>query len=279
MEVWAHSLVKNEARWLWYSVSSVINHVDKLLLWDTGSIDGSVEIEKELVKKYPDKIVLKNREQKTAEDFTRVRQEMLEETKADWLLILDGDEVWWEKSIKKLIETIVEKGDRLETIVSPLYNVVGDIYHYQDESAGQYRIDGRQGHLNIRAMNLNIPGLHVEKPHGSQGYYDGEGTLVQEREKDKRIFLEERYMHFTNVTRSSSRANDFLVPKRKFKLKYEIGKSFPKDFYYPEVFFRSRPKIVESIWKVSDFSFKSRASLETPLRKMKRKLWKSGVGY
>ena len=57
--LWAHTMVKNEARWLWYSVNSVIDHVDKLLLWDTGSTDGSIEIEKELVRKYPNKIVFK----------------------------------------------------------------------------------------------------------------------------------------------------------------------------------------------------------------------------
>ena len=59
MEVWAHTLVKNEARWLWYSVSSVIKHVDKLLLWDAGSTDQSSEIEKELERMYPGKIILK----------------------------------------------------------------------------------------------------------------------------------------------------------------------------------------------------------------------------
>ena len=73
MEIWAHTMVKNEARWLWYSVSSVIGHIDKLILWDTGSTDGSVEIGKELEKRYPEKIIFKQREQVTAEDFKNVR--------------------------------------------------------------------------------------------------------------------------------------------------------------------------------------------------------------
>ncbi|KKR53922.1 MAG: Glycosyl transferase family 2 [Candidatus Woesebacteria bacterium GW2011_GWD2_40_19] len=71
MQVWAHTLVKNEEKWLWYSVTSVIDHVDKLLLWDTGSTDKSIEIEKELEKKYPGKIELKQRKITSPSDFTK----------------------------------------------------------------------------------------------------------------------------------------------------------------------------------------------------------------
>jgi hypothetical protein len=63
------------------------------------------------------------------------------------------------------------------------------------------------------------------------------------------------------------------------KLKYEIGEPFPKDFYYPEVFFRPRPEIVESPWKVMNPKFKFRALFETPPRKIKRRLWWGKAGY
>ena len=55
MEIWAHAMIKNEARWLWYSITSVIDHVDKVLLWDTGSTDGTIKVEQDLIKKYPSK--------------------------------------------------------------------------------------------------------------------------------------------------------------------------------------------------------------------------------
>src|SRR5260221_14038425 len=103
MEVWAHTMVKNEARWLWYSVSSVIDYVDKLLLWDTGSTDATLKIEQELINKYPGKIFYKRRNQTTVQDFAAVRQEMLYETKSDWFLMLDGDEIWWQDSIRNLV--------------------------------------------------------------------------------------------------------------------------------------------------------------------------------
>jgi len=168
MEIWVQTMVKNEAKWLWYSVTSVINHVDKLLLWDTGSTDGSLEIEKELVKKYSDKITYRKRDLASAEDFTKVRQEMLNETKSDWFLMLDGDEIWWEESIKTFVRTINESAD-LESIVVPTLNLVGDIFHYQDKSAGNYHLAGRVGHYNLRGINRLIPGLHSQGVHGVWG--------------------------------------------------------------------------------------------------------------
>lgn len=53
----AHTIIKNESRWLWYSATSVIDYVDKILLWDTGSTDGSLEIEKELKKGGPRRLI------------------------------------------------------------------------------------------------------------------------------------------------------------------------------------------------------------------------------
>jgi len=275
----AHTLVKNEDKYLWYAVMSVIDQVDSVMLWDTGSSDNTWKIIEEMIKLYPKKIKFKEVGEVTPEEFPKMRQKMLEETKADWVILVDGDEVWWQDSVAKVAEFIREHGDAYETIVSPSYNVVGDIFHYQEELAGQYKIDGRQGHLNIRAMSMKIPRLHVEKPHGSQGYYDEKRVVIQDRQKDKRMFLNVPYMHFTNVSRSTDRSNDLLVPKREGKLKYELGESFPKDFYYPEVFFRPRPLVVESPWKVSDSKFNSRAFVETPMRKIKRRVWKSRTGY
>ena len=43
-KIWAHTLVKNEERFIWFSVMSVIVNVDKVLIWDTGSTDDTVKI-------------------------------------------------------------------------------------------------------------------------------------------------------------------------------------------------------------------------------------------
>lgn len=273
-----HTLVKNEARWLWYSVSSVVEYVDKILLWDSGSTDETLEIIKELRKKYPNKIDFKEREINSAEEFTQVRQEMLDETTSDWFLVVDGDEVWWDDSIRKVIKLIQEKGNELESVVVPTINPVGDIFHYQEEAAGKYKIVGKVGHFNLRAINTRIPGLQALGPHGQMGWADGEGKMIQERGSEKVIFVDAPYLHMTHLKRAGGN-KDAEVVKRTMKLKYEIGRSFPKDFYYPEAFFSDRPRMVPSPWGVMGPGFKLRAVIETPARKLKRRVWKGRVGY
>lgn len=278
MAICAHTLVKNEEKWLWYSVISAIDYVDKVLLWDTGSTDESVQIEKELLKKYPDKIILKSRPQKTAEEFTDVRQEMLEATKADWILMLDADEIWYRDSIKKVVDLIKNKGNSLESIVVPTINLVGDIFHKQEEIAGRYKLAGRVGHLNLRALNVKIPGLHSQGKHGVWGWADNDNKMIQEREEDKIKFVDAPYIHTTFLQRGG-KGNDGVVVKRKKKLKYEIGESFPLDFYYPECLFEDKPVFVENPWKKMTNAFKFRALFETPLRMLKRRIWWGRAGY
>jgi len=273
----AHTLVKNEARFLWYSVSSVVDHVDKILLWDTGSTDGSLEIEKEIEKRWPEKIELKNFSvQKFDEEA--IRQQMLDETSSDWFIVVDADEIWWEDSIKKVTDLIKEKGNELESIVVPTINPVGDIFHRQEEQAGKYHIAGKVGHYNLRAVKRSIPGLHVEGPHGKMTFADENGISIQDRDANKIAFLDAPYLHTTYLQRAKGNLDKEVV-KRIKKRKYEIGLSLPKDFYYPEVLFMPRPESVVSPWRRMGLGFKIRAAIETPLRKIKRRLWHGGVGY
>ncbi|OGM04444.1 hypothetical protein A2715_05060 [Candidatus Woesebacteria bacterium RIFCSPHIGHO2_01_FULL_39_32] len=280
MKIWAHSLVRNEERYLWFAVTSVIDYVYKVLLWDTGSSDNTLNIIRELRKAFPNKIDFKQVREVDKDKFTLMRQKMLDQTKSDWVILVDGDEVWWDDSIKKIVETIHSKGNSLETLVHGYYNVIGDIYHYQEEKAGRYTIDGHVGHLTIRAINQKIPGLHFGKPHGQQGIFDSKERLIQDRDKKKRFFIDEKlYLHFTHMIRSSSLKDDLKVMKRDIKAKHELGTPFPLDFYYPEVFFKPRPDIVHLPWSKMGSRYFLRAFFETPLRKFKRRVFKGKSGY
>lgn len=273
MELCVNTLVRNEDRYLWYAIRSVIDHVDKVLLWDTGSTDNTLKIIKELQDRYPKKIYFREMGEVNPDQFTAVRQKMLEASDCDWIIIVDGDEVWWKDRIQEIKTIVNSQGEKLDSIVSRYYNIVGDLYHYQNESAGKYNIDGKIGNYTIRAFNRNIKGLKFAKPHGQQGLYDKEGVLIQNRDISKRRWQKGySYLHFTNMQRSGRRADDLKVPKRSFKLKYEIGESFPLDFYYPESFFAERPDNVESIWKQQQSIFKLKAMIQEPLRFLKRKI-------
>lgn len=279
MQIWAHTLVKNESRWLWYSVASVVNHVDKVLLWDTGSTDGTLEVINNLSRAFPNKILVENKTINTPSDFTQVRQQMLDKTKADWFLMIDGDEIWWDEHITKLVDFIQKNGSKYESVVVPTINLVGDVFHYQEDAAGMYNLAGKVGHYNLRAINTKISGLHSQGVHGVWGWADESNKMIQERDPEKIKFLDIPYMHATNLRRADLGANDAKVIKRKNKFRYELGIEFPKDYFYPEVFFRKTVGGLVSPWGRIDNKFKIRAGFETPLRQVKRRLIKNKVGY
>lgn len=266
-----NTIVKNEEKYIWFAITSVISYMDKILVWDTGSTDKTVDIIKLVQKEYKNKIIFKEAGPVDKNSFTDLRQKMLDETKSDWFFVLDGDEIWWDKSIKSLIEVVHEKGNDLDLIVTPFYSVIGDIYHYQEEKAGKYELAGRKGHLNIRAINRKIPGLHVDKPYGQEGYFDGKGIAIQDRDPERIYYLNEPYLHFSNIKRSSG-AEDKKVMQREKKIRYETGLKFPRNFKYPEVFHKDKPNQVPSPWEIMSTGYKIRAAIETPLRKLKRRL-------
>lgn len=263
MKIWVNTIVNNEENFVWFAIMSVIDFVDKVLIWDTGSTDKTVKIIKELKKKLGDKIDFKEVGPVDGNEFTKMRQAMLEQSNCDWIIILDGDEVWWKKSIKKLVQEIKKKGQEIDGIVVPMFMAVGDIYHYQKEEAGKYQLLGKKGHLSLRAVNKTIPGLYVGKPYGSEGYFDESNQPIQERKQI--MFLDAPYLHTSHLKRSPQ--------KRKYdKFKYELGRPFPDNFKYPEALSEPYPKLVSSPWvRISGMDF-LKAKVLTPLRQMKRRL-------
>lgn len=257
-----HCIVKNEENFIWFAVSSVIEYIDKAVIWDTGSTDATVEIIEELKKIYPDKISFRQYGNVSSEGLSRARQEMLDETNADWLITLDGDEVWWDDSIRKLVDEI--KRGKSEAVAVRTLNSVGDIFHFLPESVGQYQIAGQKGHLNLRALSTKIPGLHVGGIYPREAYLDKNNLPVQERKSVE--LLEVAYLHLTHLERS--RAKKQTAGERKFR--YEIGLPFAKDFYYPEVFFKKKPAIVPGPWRRLSGLPRVISALETPLKKIKR---------
>lgn len=261
MKIFANTIVQNEENFLWFAVMSVADFVDKILIWDSGSTDRTVEVIKELKDRLGSKLEFKEVGKIDSVQFTKMRQKMLDESSCDWILILDGDEIWWERSIKKVVSEINERGSDIEGIVVPMRVPVGDIYHLQEEEAGKYKILGKTGHFSLKAFSKNISGLHVDWPYGKEGFFDGEGKLIQEREKI--VFVEAPFLHVTHLKRSSL--------KREYdKYKYELGKKLEEGFKFPEVLYREYPKFFTPPWVRISGAKLLKAKILTPLRKIKR---------
>ncbi len=254
MKISAHVLIKNEENFIWFAINSILDYVDEVLVWDNGSKDKTVSIIESIKSsKIKFRDVSKIR-------FEKARQEMIDDTKADWIFLLDGDEIWHDAAISNIKDQILKVGDKKDCIVVSNYMLVGDMFHYQEEKAGRYKIGGKVGHYNVRAVR-NFPGLHIEGVYGNEGFVNRDGVKVQNLPKERVLFLNIPYLHASFLRRTSK-------GKRK---KFEMGEEFPYDFYYPEVFFRPRPEIVPSVWESMGFSFKPRAFFETPLKKIYRR--------
>ncbi len=259
MKICAQMIVKNEENFVWYAINSIIDYVDKVVVWDTGSSDKTVEIIKAINNP---KIDFKEKGTVTPHGFAGLRNEMVKLTSADWIFILDGDEIWPKVGIEEIVSLINKYGKSKDLIVSPVKMLIGDIYHYQEEKAGRYKIKCKTGHLNVRAIR-NFDGLQVKGYFGNEGYVDKNNVDIQNLPDERIIFAKNSYLHASHLKRSS---------KVNLKYKYELGIPFQNDFYYPEVFFRSRPSIVPSPWKAIPTGYRARAFFETPLKKMKRRL-------
>lgn len=240
MKIWVNCIVHNEENFIWFAIMSVMDFVDRVLVWDSGSTDKTVEIIKEIKNKKGEKIDFKKVGFQDKHGYTKIRQAQLDQSDCDWILILDGDEVWWSDSIREVVNVINTRKD-IDAVVSPFYNMVGDIYHYQHEKEGKYEIAGRRGHLTIRAINRRIPGLHLEGPYGKESYVDKNRVPVQQRDPKKLIFTDLPFMHLTHLQRSSRSSHG--------KYKIDRGLKVKRGFLFPEVFNLERPINIPNPWR------------------------------
>ncbi|MEK7172826.1 MAG: glycosyltransferase [Patescibacteria group bacterium] len=228
----AHCLLKNEENFIGYAIKSVIDFVDYVLVFDTGSTDKTVEIIQGLAQEHPGKIIF---EEKGACDFerhTHLRQEMIERTKTDWFMILDGDEVWPRRAIKEAKEAI-GKGV-YDGIKTHFYECVGDIYHkHYKESYITLRF--------VKVGDVYSSGNFIQ-----DNFYTKTG---EEFLKKKNIYLlRNRYWHLTHLERSSLDNYDYSsggtrIKKRRLTY-FLIGRKINENA--PEVFEESKNKLALS---------------------------------
>lgn len=273
-KITVHTLVKNEQCWIWFALMSVLDFVDEIMVWDTGSADKTVEIVKTISSP---KIKLKEIGPVDAVSHTAARQQMLEETDSDWILILDGDEIWWHDSLVSCIDASMHRSCP-SALINPTINLVGDIFHFQDPQESKYIIGDYHGAYNLRFISRKIPGLHIGNPHGRQEYRDNMETALQDFPSGKLLFVNAPYLHATHLPRSGSRSGDKNTLKRGFKYRYELGHKFSRDFVYPEVFYLPYPSAVPDPFFRRSPGYLAKSLLITPFRWLKHHLVKTGTG-
>lgn len=259
----AHILVRNEEQWVWYAIRSVLPYVSKVVVFDTGSTDLTATIIRSISSK---RIDFQERGPQDRQGLVRLRNEMLTLTKTGWFLLVDGDEIWPRRAIRKLVNAAAAANQGIWGIVVRTRNCVGDIQHFQPESAGKYRLLGRTGHFSIRAYR-KLPGFSWKGEYPWEAFCDNQGTPINDQDRHLR-FLDVAYWHVTHLRRSS-RSDEVLDRQKKRKRELGIAASRSE---LPEVFFRDRPKIVPPpVWQATPTD-QLLSTVTTPLRKIKRRL-------
>lgn len=252
-----HAIIKNEEQWVWYALQSVINYVVKIIVYDTGSKDSTIEVIKSIKS---DKILFSEKSRVTPGELVQLRNDQIRQTETDWFMLLDGDEVWSEAGMNEASTKIKSASKNITAFVSKTLIPLGDLFHYQSESAGRYRLLGRTGHFNLRGYRKK-GGYRWIGRYPLETYVDGKGIPIQEKSKNL-VMLEYPYWHLTHLKRSNKDIHR--------KLKLEIGEK--RKILLPEVFFKTRPNIIPSPWTSFTQKEKVYSYFFTPLVKLKRKL-------
>lgn len=247
-----HMVVKNEDRWIWFSIMSVIDFLDKLIVFDTGSIDSTNEIIENIINDpiYRKKIIYEKIENVTPENFYLVRQKQIDMTESDYFMVIDGDEIWYKESLKELNEILSNSKPLL--VATKFINCCGDIFHYRYDERETYCIEGIIGSITIRVYSTNIPEIRCGGVYGVEGYIDETGCAVQANGYSTQI-MKGKYLHMSLLNRSSCQRGDFSIKYRRAKIHAHWDAKFEPDFKYPEVLYSQYPSIVKSPFK-KDFN-------------------------
>ncbi len=202
IKITTHTLVKNEDSFIYYALKAWESRAFEMLVYDDNSTDKTVE---KINSLNSSKIKLKEFKAARSGDITKARNEMLLETKTDWFLILDGDEVWSDKTIDEFLEFLEKQPKNIWAVGMRTKNAIGDVFHYLDDSSGRYKILDKVGHLNIRAYK-KLPGFSWQGNYPIEYYGDTSGNSIN-GQNNHLAFFEGHYFHFTNLSRSSKPRN------------------------------------------------------------------------
>jgi glycosyltransferase involved in cell wall biosynthesis len=92
-------MVLNEERFVRSAILSVLPIAAQVLVYDTGSTDRTLD---EVASIQSDKIVIVKKPMPGPGDLSRYHTEMIEQTKTEWFMMADGDEIYPDYAIQRI---------------------------------------------------------------------------------------------------------------------------------------------------------------------------------
>lgn len=242
MNLTAHMIVLNEENWVKYGIQSVLPYVDKFIIFDTGSIDNTVEIIKNIKSS---KIIFEEKGKADAGQMVALRNEQIKKTKTKWFMLVDGDEIYPSRIFGE-----INLSDNYTGIYLKNHICVGDIYHQMSARYGRYALCGHSGHLNMRFYRI-INGWQWWGEYPLEHYGPNPNVSINTM-CDKLQFINDYYWHMSFMKRSSMTSRNHI--------KYDFGEKIKDQI----------PKIFDGkALRKRSTKYLFRSLLETPIRRVK----------
>lgn len=113
LDVTGHFMLRNERYWTPYVLTSAALALDRLIVVDCGSEDGTPDMVRLVQDAFPNKIHFETTGPLTPEQNGAIRQYMTDLTKTEWAAVMDGDEIYPHQSLVNLLNTTLEDYIRL----------------------------------------------------------------------------------------------------------------------------------------------------------------------
>lgn len=254
--VTAQMVVRNDEKFVFFAVKSVLPFVDKFLITDNGSNDLTWDILQQFA--HLPKVSL---QRSVGSPVTKLRQSQLKKTKTPWFLLVDGDEIWPQAQLKKLLENIYKLPQNKMAVVNKTRNCVGDVWHYLSNNFGKYVFGNKKGNFNIRLMRTFDYQIKGKYP-WEEYYLNG---LSINSQIEKLAFSPAWYLHTSHLARSKKSFSN--LGRRKKILDKGI---LLKQNELPEVFFIKRPINVSDPLVKRSFFYNFTSMAINPLKKIKK---------
>lgn len=122
-------MVKNEEIYVKRAIESVLPFVRQVIVYDTGSTDNTI---KEIKSIRSNKILLFKSNHIDANGLTSIRNKMISQTKTEWFMIVDGDEIYDESSLLSLLFYLPYATTEIKRIVVERKNLLSSCFGLLD---------------------------------------------------------------------------------------------------------------------------------------------------
>lgn len=210
-KVVSNTLVKNGQPFIGKVLEQVIPFVDRCVVTiSMRSNDGTLDVIKNLSKKYPNRIDYAFEDVKSPGELTFSRQEMIYRSgNADWILFLDDDDYWPTQSLKSIMPLLNQKVPGFA--VNP-YQVVDKEGH---DRSWRYKWFTKW----FRNANINYRGLWP------RDLVYTANTPLYWRQNEEVVKIPIKYYHLAMVKnytfRDSPWAKEYKLPKTEEVKEYE----------------------------------------------------------